>query len=66
VRERAANRAVAVCSTSRGVISTGSSWDFAWHTGGVVGVQTTCIDMHIACFITTKAIKRGSSKSERI
>jgi len=34
------------------------------HKGGL-GVQTTCIDVHITCFITTKAIKKRLSKSER-
>jgi len=35
-------------------------------TQGGLGVQTTCIDVHITHFITTKAIKRGSSESDGI
>jgi len=66
MRERAVNSAVAVCSTSGGMVSAGSSGGFAGHTRGGLGVQTACIDVHTAHFITTKAIKEGSSKSERI
>jgi len=66
MRKGAANSMVAVCSASGGMASMGGSGSFAGHTRGGLGVQTTCIDVHIAHFITTKAIKRGSSKSEWI
>jgi len=66
MRERAASSMVAVCSASGRVASMGGSSSFAGHTREGSGVQTDCIDMHIAHFITTKAIKRGSSKSEEI
>jgi len=66
MREKAANSAVAVCSMSRGMASAGSSGGFAGHTRGGLGVQTACIDVHTAHFITTKAMKEGLSKSERI
>src|SRR6267142_3740208 len=66
MRERAASSVAAVCGTSGRVASTGGSSGFAGHTRGGSGVQTDCIDVHIAHFITTKAIKRGSSKSEEI
>ena len=66
MRERAANSTAAVCNTSEGMASMGGSGSFAGHTRGGLGVQTTYIDVHITCFITTKAIKKGLSKSERI
>jgi len=66
MRERAASSVVAVCGTSGRVASTGSSSGFAGHTRGDSGVQTTCIDVHIAHFITTKTIKRRLSKIEGI
>ena len=56
----------AVCSVSGGMASVGGSDSFAGHTRGGSGVQTTCIDVHITHFITTKAIKKRLSESERI